>query len=47
MSSNVTTPEAKRNFRQEVTNDIIRMLQEGTAPWQRPWELQADISMPV
>lgn len=26
-----------RDFRQEVTNDIVRMLEEGAAPWQRPW----------
>ena len=25
-----------RDYRQEVTNDIIRMLEEGTA--QKPWE---------
>lgn len=44
MTDNKSPP---RDFRQEVTNDIIRMLEEGTAPWQRPWELQADISMPM
>ena len=27
-----------RDYRQEVTNDILRMLEEGTAPWQKPWE---------
>jgi antirestriction protein ArdC len=26
-----------RDYRQEVTNDILRMLEEGAAPWQRPW----------
>jgi antirestriction protein ArdC len=26
-----------RDFRAEVTADIIKMLEEGTAPWQRPW----------
>lgn len=26
-----------RDYRQEVTNDIIRLLEEGTAPWQKPW----------
>lgn len=30
--------EEKRDYRQEVTNDIIRLLEEGTAPWQKPWE---------
>ncbi len=28
----------KRDFRQEVTNQIIEMLENGTAPWQKPWE---------
>jgi antirestriction protein ArdC len=32
------TKPPPRDYRQEVTNDIIRMLEEGTAPWQRPWE---------
>ena len=27
-----------RDYRQEVTNDIIRLLEAGTAPWQKPWE---------
>ncbi len=27
-----------RDHRQEVTNDIIRLLEAGTAPWQKPWE---------
>ncbi len=27
----------KRDFRQEVTNQIIEMLEKGTAPWQTPW----------
>lgn len=27
-----------RDYRKEVTDDIIRMLEEGTAPWQQPWE---------
>ena len=26
-----------RDYRQEVTDDIIRLLEEGTAPWQKPW----------
>src|SRR6185312_190756 len=33
---NSSTP--KRDFRQEVTDNIIRMLEQGTAPWQKPWE---------
>ena len=27
-----------RDYRKEVTDDIIRMLEEGTAPWQQPWK---------
>lgn len=27
-----------RDYRQEITNDLIRLLEEGTAPWQQPWE---------
>ena len=30
--------EPRRDFRQEVTNQIIEMLENGTAPWQKPWE---------
>ena len=29
---------ALRDFRQEVTDNIVRMLERGVAPWQRPWE---------
>jgi antirestriction protein ArdC len=35
-NENGSTP--KRDFRQEVTDNIIRMLEQGTAPWQKPWE---------
>src|SRR5262245_5705907 len=28
----------RRDYRQEVTNQIIEMLEKGTAPWQTPWE---------
>ncbi len=34
----MTTAPLKRDFRQEVTNQIIEMLEGGTAPWQKPWE---------
>ena len=27
-----------RDYRAEVTADIIKMLEEGTAPWQKPWD---------
>ena len=32
-----TTPQ-KRDHRQEVTDSIVRMLEEGVAPWQKPWQ---------
>jgi antirestriction protein ArdC len=36
-SSNESIP-SKRDHRQEVTDSIIRMLEEGVTPWQKPWE---------
>src|ERR1700722_5277327 len=30
-----------RDFRQEVTDNIIQMLERGVAPWQKPWEAGA------
>jgi antirestriction protein ArdC len=42
--SNNTTP--KRDYRQEVTDSIIKMLEEGTAPWQKPWQPGA-LEMPL
>ena len=29
---------AKRDHRQEVTDSIVQMLEDGVAPWQKPWE---------
>lgn len=34
----------KRDHRQEVTDSIVRMIEEGVAPWQKPWE---SVGMPV
>ena len=28
----------KRDHRQEVTDSIVKMLEDGVAPWQKPWE---------
>ena len=28
----------KRDFRKEVTDSIVRMLEQGVAPWQKPWD---------
>jgi hypothetical protein len=44
MSNNTTTP--KRDYRQEVTDNIIKMLEQGTAPWQKPWE-PGSLEMPL
>src|SRR5713226_3278396 len=33
-----TERPALRDFRQEVTDNIVRMLERGVAPWQKPWE---------
>jgi antirestriction protein ArdC len=32
-----TTAAARRDHRQEVTDSIVKMLEEGVAPWQKPW----------
>jgi antirestriction protein ArdC len=33
-----TATAAKRDHRREVTDSIVKMLEEGVAPWQKPWE---------
>ncbi len=33
-----TDKPAFRDFRQEVTDSIVGMLERGVAPWQKPWE---------
>src|ERR1700722_19082077 len=30
-----------RDFRQEVTDTIVQMLEKGVAPWQKPWRCLA------
>ncbi|WP_263353320.1 ArdC family protein [Acidicapsa acidisoli] len=35
-----------RDFRAEVTADIIKLLEHGAAPWQKPWEDVAGGGMP-
>ena len=38
---------AKRDFRQEVTDRIVNMLEKGVAPWQKPWNpSEASVGMP-
>ncbi len=45
----VASPEpARRDFRQEVTDRIIQMLETGVAPWQKPWNpTDASLDMPM
>ena len=41
MSASAATEDTlagKRDHRQEVTDSIIAMLENGVAPWQKPWE---------
>lgn len=40
------TAVVKRDFRQEVTDSIIEMLEKGTAPWQKPWDPQKAFEVP-
>ena len=37
---------SKRDHRQEVTDEIVRLLEQGTAPWQKPWEAQDSPALP-
>jgi antirestriction protein ArdC len=30
--------DERRDYRQEVTNEVIALLEQGAAPWQRPWQ---------
>ncbi|MGD1095925.1 MAG: zincin-like metallopeptidase domain-containing protein [Bryobacteraceae bacterium] len=40
--SRTTEPNKdRRDFRQEVTDQIVQMLESGTAPWQKPWKAGA------
>ena len=34
-----------RDFRQEVTDSIVQMLEKGVAPWQKPWD-SSGLAMP-
>jgi antirestriction protein ArdC len=39
---------AKRDFRQYVTDQIVRMLENGVAPWQQPWNSSGlSLGMPM
>lgn len=38
--------ESKRDYRRELTDKIIRALEAGTAPWQKPWDGNVAQMMP-
>jgi antirestriction protein ArdC len=41
-------PTQKRDFRQEVTDNLAQMLEKGVAPWQKPWDASvAPAGMPT
>jgi len=47
-ASGARPPVQKRDFRQEVTDRIVNMLENGVAPWQKPWEPgNAPLGMPT
>src|SRR5438477_13154014 len=38
----------KRDFRQEVTDNIVRLLEQGAAPWQKPWNpAESSLALPM
>ena len=40
--------QKKRDFRQEVTDNIVKLLESNLAPWQKPWDpTSAPGSMPL
>lgn len=47
--ANDTNDKAKRDFRQDLTNQIVDLIEQGAAPWQKPWnpdEASAFLEMP-
>lgn len=48
MPENNEQPAPKpRDFRQEVTDNIVALLEKGVAPWQKPWDAQSHLAMPI
>ncbi len=48
VNAQADTQTTKRDFRQEVTDSIVQMLEQGVAPWQKPWESAGSaFEMPV
>ena len=40
-------PPPPRDFREEVPNDVIKLLEQGTAPWQKRWDEVVSGGMPI
>jgi antirestriction protein ArdC len=47
VQTNQSEPAPKRDFRQEVTDNIVALLEKGVAPWQKPWNAQVHAAMPM
>ena len=47
VQNTTSDPSPKRDFRQEVTDNIVALLEKGVAPWQKPWNAQAHSAMPM
>ena len=47
VQTTASDPAPKRDFRQEVTDNIVALLEKGVAPWQKPWNAQAHAAMPM
>jgi antirestriction protein ArdC len=46
-TSAATSAQPKRDFRQQVTDRIVTMLENGVAPWQKPWNpAETSVGMP-
>jgi antirestriction protein ArdC len=41
------TTTTARDFRQEVTDNIVALLEKGVAPWQKPWSASAHSGLPI
>ena len=39
-------PASPRDYRKEVTNKLIELLEQGVAPWQQPWKAVGSVRMP-
>jgi antirestriction protein ArdC len=45
MKKSKTTTKPKTNIKEEITKKIISSIQEGTIPWERPWNALAGLPM--